>query len=71
MIRESYLAPLSDFFGRYGMKLSILLLALIGFYRISDIVLGVISNVFYQDIGFSKNEIAGVVKTFGLLMTIE
>jgi len=70
MIRESYIAPLSDFFGRYGMKLSILLLALIGFYRISDIVLGVISNVFYQDIGFSKNEIAGVVKTFGLLMTI-
>ncbi len=70
MIRESYLAPLADFFSRYGMKLSILLLALIGFYRISDIVLGVISNVFYQDIGFSKNEIAGVVKTFGLLMTI-
>lgn len=70
MVRESYLAPLSDFFARYRMKLAILLLALIGFYRISDIVLGVISNVFFQDIGFSKNEIAGVVKTFGLLMTI-
>jgi PAT family beta-lactamase induction signal transducer AmpG len=47
-----------------------MLLVLIGFYRISDIVLGVIANVFYQDIGFSKIEIALVSKTFGLLMTI-
>ena len=70
MVRVGYLAPLSDFFRRYGFKVSILLLTLIGFYRISDIVLGVISNVFYQDLGFSKNEIAGVVKTFGLVMTI-
>ncbi|MEM7564451.1 MAG: MFS transporter, partial [Pseudomonadota bacterium] len=38
--------------------------------RIPDIVLGVISNVFYQDLGFSKSEIASVVKTYGLLMTI-
>ena len=70
MVRESYLAPLADFFGRYGLKIAIVLLALIGFYRISDIVLGVIANVFYQDLGFSKTEIAAVVKTFGLIMTI-
>ncbi|MGH8551561.1 MAG: AmpG family muropeptide MFS transporter [Methylococcales bacterium] len=70
MVRDSYLAPLTDFFERYGTKLAFLLLALIGFYRISDIVLGVIANVFYQDLGFSKTEIATVVKTFGLIMTI-
>lgn len=70
MVRDSYLAPLTDFFERYGLKLAFLLLALIGFYRISDIVLGVIANVFYQDLGFSKTEIATVVKTFGLIMTI-
>jgi PAT family beta-lactamase induction signal transducer AmpG len=70
MVRDSYLAPLTDFFERYGLKLALLLLALIGFYRISDIVLGVIANVFYQDLGFSKTEIAAVVKTFGLIMTI-
>jgi PAT family beta-lactamase induction signal transducer AmpG len=45
-------------------------LVLIGLYRISDIVLGVISNIFFQDLGYSKKEIASVVKTFGLLMTI-
>ncbi|MEC7875552.1 MAG: MFS transporter, partial [Pseudomonadota bacterium] len=37
---------------------------------ISDIVLGVISNIFYQDLQFSKVEIATIVKTYGLVMTI-
>lgn len=69
-VDRSYLMPVRDFFRRYGLSLACLLLALIGLYRISDIVLGVISNVFYQDIGFSKIEIAAVAKTFGLFMTI-
>lgn len=70
IIEQTYLAPIKDFFHRFGWSLAWLLLALIGLYRISDIVLGVISNVFYQDLGFTKNEIASVVKSFGLLMTI-
>ena len=70
MVVSTYVAPVKDFFSRYGMTLSLLLLALIGLYRVSDIVLGVISNVFYQDLGYSKVEIASVVKTFGLFMTI-
>ena len=70
MLDLTYLAPARDFFRRYGISLAWILLALIGTYRISDIVLGVIANVFYQDLGFSKSEIASVVKTFGLLMTI-
>jgi len=70
IVVESYLAPVLDFFQRYGLKLAILLLVLIGLYRISDIVLGVIANIFFQDLGYSKKEIASVVKTFGLFMTI-
>ena len=70
MIRSAYFEPVSDFFSRYGTGLAWLLLALVGLYRISDIVLGVISNVFYQDMGFSKIHIASIVKTFGLFMTI-
>ncbi|MEE9309985.1 MAG: MFS transporter [Cocleimonas sp.] len=70
MVVTTYVAPVKDFFSRYGITLAWLLLALIGLYRISDIVLGVISNVFYQDLGYSKVEIASVVKTFGLFMTI-
>lgn len=70
IVEQTYIEPVNDFFQRYGWSLAWLLLALIGLYRISDIVLGVISNVFYQDLGFTKVEIATVVKTFGLFMTI-
>ncbi len=70
MVRDSYVEPVRDFFVRYGGKTAVLLLLLVGFYRISDIVLGVVSNVFYLDMGFSKNVIATVTKTFGLLMTL-
>lgn len=70
MVEESYVAPLKDFFNRYPLRLAVLFLLLIGLYRISDIVLGVISSVFYQDLGYSKSEIATIVKTFGLFMTI-
>jgi len=70
MMQDTYIGPVKEFFGRYGMKAAVLLLSLVGVYRISDIVLGVISNVFFQDLGFTKTEIASVVQTFGLFMTI-
>jgi PAT family beta-lactamase induction signal transducer AmpG len=70
MVHRTYLEPIKDFFIRYGGKTALLLLVLIGFYRLSDIVLGVVSNVFYLDMGFSKNIIAGVTKTFGLAMIL-
>jgi PAT family beta-lactamase induction signal transducer AmpG len=43
---------------------------MISLYRISDIVMGVMSNPFYLDMGFSKQEIATVSKIFGVIMTI-
>lgn len=70
MVEMTYIAPIKDFFKRHGLKTALLLLALIGSYRISDIVLGVISNVFYQDMAFSKEEIAWAVKTFGVIMAV-
>ena len=33
-------------------------------------VLGVIANVFYVDMGFSKTEVANVTKVFGVIMTL-
>ncbi|MDC0430140.1 MFS transporter [Candidatus Thioglobus sp.] len=70
MVNGTYIEPVKDFFSRYGMSVAVLLLAVIGLYRISDIVLGVVANIFYQDMGFTKIEIATVSKTFGLFMTI-
>jgi PAT family beta-lactamase induction signal transducer AmpG len=68
-IWSAVLSPFIDFFGRYGW-LALLVLALIASYRISDIVLGVIANVFYVDMGFTKVEVANVTKVFGVAMTL-
>lgn len=65
----TWINPILDFFRRYGKK-ALLLLALIGLYRISDIVAGVISNVFYQEMGFDKTQIADAVKLVGVIMAI-
>lgn len=68
-IWSAVLSPFIDFFSRHGW-LALLVLALIASYRISDIVLGVIANVFYVDMGFSKTEVANVTKVFGVAMTL-
>lgn len=70
MVDETYVEPVREFFERYGKGTAFLLLLLVGSYRISDIILGVISNVFYLDMGFSKQQIATAVKTFGVAMAI-
>lgn len=70
MALETWVSPIADFFKRYGLKLALVLLLLIGFYRISDIIAGVISNVFYQDMNFSKEQIAEAVKIYGVIFTL-
>ncbi|MDH5593802.1 MAG: MFS transporter, partial [Gammaproteobacteria bacterium] len=61
--------PFIDFFKRNG-SLALVILLLVGVYRISDITMGVMANPFYLDLGFSKVEIANVSKIFGFFMTI-
>jgi len=69
MLVMTYISPVLDFFQRYK-KQAVFILLFIGLYRISDIVLGVITNVFYDDMGFSLEEIASYTKVFGVIMII-
>ncbi len=66
---KAILSPLVDFFLRYKWW-AIAIIAFVLTYRISDIVMGTMANVFYDDMGFSKTEIAAVSKVYGLVMTI-
>ena len=66
---EAACLPFIDFFQRYRWH-ALLLLALIATYRVSDVVMGVMANPFYQDLGFSKQEVAAVSKVFGVVMTL-
>src|SRR5690606_32214618 len=49
--------PVAEFFKRYGLKLALVSLSLICFYRVSDIFSDVISNVFFKDLNISKGQI--------------
>ena len=68
-VYETYIEPINDFFRRYG-RTAIIVIVLIGTYRIADIVMGVIANVFYIDMGFTKSQIATYSKFWGLWATI-
>lgn len=70
IVVETWLAPLLDFFKRYGVKVALAILLLIGFYRISDVVAGVMANLFYLDLNFDKEEIAWFNKFFAIFFVI-
>jgi len=61
--------PFADFFRRFGW-FAIVMLAFISLYRISDYVLGILANPFYYEIGFSKLQIAGIAKFYGLWVSL-
>ncbi len=61
--------PFGEFFRRNG-KFALVILIFISVYRLSDITMGVMANVFYDDLGFSKLDIANVSKTFGIFVSI-
>jgi PAT family beta-lactamase induction signal transducer AmpG len=62
--------PFVDFFGRYGTRLAVLMLAFIASYRLTDFTMGVMANPFYLDVGYTLKEIAAVAKGYGVIMSI-
>lgn len=68
-LRSALVEPFADFIQRYRWQAA-LVLALIAVYRISDVVMGIMANPFYVDMGFSKDEVAAVTKVFGVVMTL-
>ncbi len=68
-LQVAVLGPFADFLRRYRWH-ALLLLALIATYRISDVVMGIMANPFYVDMGYSKDEVAAVSKAYGVAMTL-
>ena len=66
---QTIIQPFADFIRRYRWH-AFLILALIGIYRISDVVMGIMANPFYVDMGYSKDEVAAITKVFGVIMTL-
>ncbi len=68
-VHGAVLSPFLDFVRRYRWQ-ALLVLALIACYRIADVVMGIMANPFYVDMGFTKDEVATVAKVYGVIMTI-
>ena len=68
-LQGALIEPFADFLRRYGGR-AILILALIAIYRISDVVMGIMANPFYVDMGYTKDEVAAVTKIYGVIMTL-
>ena len=68
-LREVLVEPFAEFLRRYRWQAA-LILALIAVYRISDVVMGIMANPFYVDMGYTKDEVAAITKVFGVIMTL-
>ena len=68
-LRGALIDPFADFLTRYRWQ-AVLILALIAVYRISDVVMGIMANPFYVDMGYTKAQVAAVTKIYGVLMTL-
>ncbi|TNF34957.1 MAG: MFS transporter [Gammaproteobacteria bacterium] len=66
---SAMVSPFVEFFRRNG-KQALIILFLIGTYRITDITMAVMANPFYLDLGFSKSDIASISKLFGFFLTM-
>ncbi len=68
-LRSALVEPFAEFIQRYRWQAA-LILSLIAVYRISDVVMGIMANPFYVDMGYTKDEVAAVTKVFGVIMTL-
>ena len=68
-LQGALIDPFADFVRRYKWQAA-LILSLIAIYRISDVVMGIMANPFYVDMGFTKDEVATVSKIYGVIMTL-
>lgn len=63
------ICPFMDFFARYR-KQALVLLLVVGGYRVCDICMASMAIPFYLDMGFTKQQIASVSGVLGIIMAI-
>ncbi len=65
-----FIKPIQEFFLRSQKLNFIIILAFILFFKLGDVIAGVMANPFYVKIGFSNIEIANASKLFGVIATL-
>jgi PAT family beta-lactamase induction signal transducer AmpG len=67
---QALIAPFIDLARRHGLVTVLLLVPFAILFKLGDALAAAMSNVFVADIGFTKLEIAGIVKGYGFWATI-
>ena len=67
---STIVSPIASFFRQNGVQLAIAILAFVFLFKIGEAFVGRMSIVFYDDIGFSKSDIAVYSKGLGWVTTI-
>ena len=63
---DAVIGPFVDFFGKHKAA-GIVMLLMVALYRLPDFVMGPMYNPFYHDLGLTKDTVAVVRGTFGLV----
>jgi MFS transporter, PAT family, beta-lactamase induction signal transducer AmpG len=66
----SIVEPVVDFFRRYGLVAGLIIFGFIGGYRLTDYAMGVMTNSFYIDHGYTLKQVATIVKFFGVIASM-
>jgi PAT family beta-lactamase induction signal transducer AmpG len=67
-LKDAVIGPFVDFFGKHKYTGLLILLA-VALYRLPDFIMGPMYNPFYHDLGISKDTVALVRGSFGLVAT--
>jgi PAT family beta-lactamase induction signal transducer AmpG len=67
--RQAVIDPFRDFLVRNGLTAALVILAFISLFKASDVLLTLMANPFYLELGFTKSQIAWVSGTFGFIVT--
>ena len=65
-----FIKPLREFFYRNSLLNTMLILLFILFFKLGDVIAGVMANPFYVKLGFSNIEIANASKLYGVIATL-
>lgn len=66
-LQEAVVQPFKEYFTR---DYAIIILLFVFLYKVGDTMAGQMTTPLYLDLGFSKSEIAGIVKIFGFPITL-
>ena len=69
-LKNIIIDPLFSYFKKNGIKVGILIISFIFLFKIGEAFLGRMSIIFYQEIGFSKSDIAIYSKGIGWITTV-